>query len=87
MIKYFSKEYGYADLCRRSANFGVFAGARRYAFTEGKSKGVEAVDIVTGGGLRYLVVPDRGLDIAAAEFKGVPLVYLSQTGIVAPPER
>lgn len=84
MLEYFSKSYSYEDLRKRSANFNVFAGAKKIHFLEGKAKGVEAIEVNTGGGLRYTVLPDRGMDISFAEYKGIPLAYISQSGIVAP---
>jgi len=60
------------------------AGARRYEFADGKAKGVEAVEIRTGSGLQFTVLPGRGMDIAWSEYRGVPLNYFSKTGVVSP---
>ncbi len=60
------------------------AGAKRYEFLDGKAKGVEAVDIKTGSGFEYTVLPGRGMDIAHCSFKGIPLSYISKTKIVSP---
>ncbi|OGO81596.1 MAG: hypothetical protein A2Y21_03790 [Clostridiales bacterium GWC2_40_7] len=84
MLKYFGKQYDYTELNKRVANFSQLAGARRFIFNSGKSKGVEAVDVRTGSGLTYIVLLDRGFDIAWAEYKGVPLSYISGTGVVSP---
>jgi len=83
MLNYFGKNYGYKALTDRVGNFSQLAGARRYAFSCGRSKGVEAVDIRTGTGLNYTILPDRALDIAFAEFKGIPLGFMSPAGVVA----
>lgn len=85
MLKYFGKEYGYKTLVDYTGDFSQLAGIKRYAFTCGKSKGVEAVDIRTGSGLGYTVLLDRALDIAWAEYKSIPLAYMSPAGIVSPP--
>lgn len=50
----------------------------------GPGRGVRIAWVNTGGGLRYKVVIDRGLDIADAEFMGQSLTWHSPTGIVAP---
>lgn len=59
-------------------------GTRHYLFADGKAKGVEAVEITTGAGLQFTVLPGRGMDIAWTQYRGVPLNYMSKTGIVAP---
>lgn len=65
-------------------NISQLGGTRRYVFADGKAKGVEAVEIRTGAGLQFTVLPGRGMDIAWTEYRGVPLNYMSKTGVVAP---
>ena len=65
-------------------NISQIAGLRRYEFSDGKAKGVEAVEVHTGSGLTFTVLPGRGMDIAWSEYRGVPLSYMSKTGIVSP---
>jgi len=50
----------------------------------GPGRGVRIAWVNTGGGLRYKVVIDRGLDIADAEFLGRSLTWHSLTGVTAP---
>lgn len=59
-------------------------GVKRYCFTSGKARGVEAFDVNNGAGLQYTVVPDRGMDIHHLSFKGIPISFLSKNGLVAP---
>lgn len=75
---------GGKELLRFTGDMSQFAGAKRYAFTEGKEKGVEGVDVKTGTGFEYTVLPGRGMDIAYCSYKGVPVSYMSKTGIVGP---
>jgi len=84
MIKFFNKEYSFKELEERVGDFSQLAGVKRYSFTSGRSKGVEAVDVKTGSGLEYTILLDRALDIAWAEYKGIPLAYMTQAGVVAP---
>jgi len=72
------------SLMKYMGNMSQLAGAKRYEFIDGKAKGVEAVDIRTGTGFEYTVLPGRGMDIAYCSFKGVPISYISKTGIVSP---
>lgn len=51
---------------------------------DGPGRGVRIAWVNTGGGLRYKVVIDRGLDIADAEFLGQSLTWLSYAGIRRP---
>ena len=46
---------------------------------------MEAVEVHTGSGLTFTVLPGRGMDIAWSEYRGVPLSYMSKTGIVGAP--
>lgn len=50
----------------------------------GPGQGTRIAWVNTGGGLRYKVVVDRGLDIADAEFLGQSLTWHSFTGVTAP---
>lgn len=69
---------------RRYGNIRQLGGLKRYVFSDGKARGVEAVDVETGGGLRFTVLPGRGMDISELRYRGVPLAYLSKTGVTAP---
>ncbi len=71
-------------LQRHVGDISQIAGLKRYALSEGKAKGIDAVDIKTGSGLNFTVLPGRGMDIAWAEFQGIPFGYISKTGIVSP---
>ena len=52
--------------------------------TDGPGRGARRLRVVNGGGLEFDVHPDRALDIGAATFDGLPLAWLSSTGISAP---
>jgi hypothetical protein len=70
-------------LMKRMGDPSQLAGTRRYELLEGRAKGVEAIDFRTGTGLFFTVLPGRGMDIAWAEYKGVPIGYISKTGVVS----
>lgn len=55
-------------------------GTRHYTLTQGFSRGVNAIDVRTGGGLEYTILPDRGLDISLASYRGENLTYLTPNG-------
>jgi hypothetical protein len=52
--------------------------------TNGPGRGARRLRVVNGGGLEFEVHPDRALDVGAATFDGIPLAWLSSTGIGAP---
>lgn len=72
------------EVLKRVGDISQIAGALPFEYSSGKAKGTAAVEIRNGSGLRFVVLIDRGMDIAYAEINGVPLSYISKTGIVAP---
>ena len=67
-------------MCRGHLQLG---GIRTFTLNDGNEVGVRAVEIRTGTGFRFLVLPDRGMDIAEAEFAGRSLCWRSGTGNVS----
>jgi hypothetical protein len=59
-------------------------GCRHYSLSDGWGRGMRATDINTGNGLQYTVLPDRGMDISLASYKGTNLVYLTCNGETHP---
>lgn len=57
------------------------AGAREYVLTDGPARGLRAIDVYTGSGFEFTVLPDRGMDIAHARFNGVPIAYVTKMGL------
>ncbi|MBR5451409.1 MAG: aldose 1-epimerase family protein [Clostridia bacterium] len=79
------KFWDYKNLDKdKIGNISQIAGVRRYEFAEGKAKGVEALEIHTGAGLEFTVLPGRAMDIAWTEYRGIPLNYMAKSGVVAP---
>lgn len=68
-------------LRKRLGSMSQLAGIKRYRLSEGRADGVDAVDVRTGTGFSYTVLPGRGMDIAWTEYKGVPISYMSSTGV------
>ncbi|GAA2226846.1 aldose 1-epimerase family protein [Herbiconiux moechotypicola] len=56
----------------------------RFVEDDGPARGARRFRVVNGGGLEFDVHPDRGLDIGAASYNGVPLAWISSTGITRP---
>jgi hypothetical protein len=60
------------------------AGARGCVLTDGKADGVRAVEVNTGSGFSFTVLPGRGMDIPFASHKGRSLAFFSPSGITSP---
>lgn len=83
MVRLFGINYDKSELYRRIGDISQVGGVKYYELRDGNEKGVEALDFRTGSGLRFTVLPGRGMDISYAEYKGIPLCWRSPTGDVA----
>ena len=83
-MKPWAPETDRASCVRQLGHMRQLCGLTRYTFSEGKARGVEAVDFDTGGGLRFSLLPGRGMDIGALSYRGVPVAYIAKPGITAP---
>src|SRR5215204_1951267 len=72
------------DLLRRVGRLEQVAGIEPFVFDDGHERGVRALRVRTGTGFSFTVIPDRGLDIGAAEYNGMALAWSSPTGVVGP---
>lgn len=70
----------------RLINPSQAGGIDAYTIADGPGRGVRVLCVNTGGGLRYRVLVDRGLDIDQAFFNQHSLAFLTHQG-VSPPTR
>lgn len=73
-----------SNILKYIGNLSQIGTCRHYTLSDGWARGMRATDINTGSGLQYTVLPDRGLDISLASFKGKNLVYLTCNGETHP---
>jgi hypothetical protein len=73
-----------AEVLDRVGSLDQIARIDSFVDTEGAERGARRLRVITGGGLEYDVHPDRALDIGAASLDGMPLAWLSSTGISDP---
>jgi hypothetical protein len=59
-------------------------GIESYTFDNGPARNTRALLVNTGGGLRYRILPDRGLDIDQAFFNQHSLTLLAHKGVTPP---
>ena len=78
------KEYTREQVLERTGHPAQLGGTRRYVLNDGLGKGTEAIDVECGEGFRFTVLPDRGMDISRASYRGHNLVYLTPNGEVHP---
>jgi Domain of unknown function (DUF4432) len=72
------------ELRRRIGRLDQVADIEPLVLDDGPARGVRALRVGTGSGLSFTILPDRGMDLGAAEHRGVPLAWLLHTGVVAP---
>jgi hypothetical protein len=84
MVELYGQRFKKRELLKRVGDMSQIAGARLSELQSGKAKGVTAVDVRTGSGFSFTVLPSRCLDISWAGYKEFPLSYVSPTSVVAP---
>ncbi len=78
------KEYSRREAERRIGSLRQLGGIRSCELSDGRARGVRALEVATGSGLAFTILPDRGMDISDFIFKGVNLVYHTSSGIAHP---
>lgn len=81
---FFNKRLPRNELLRRIGNISQVAGAQRLVCNEGIGKGTSVIRVRNGGGLDFSVIPDRSMDILDVYYRGVPLAWISKSGLVHP---
>jgi len=84
MPYYVGKKWDRTELLSFIGNPNQAAGARSSVLSDGKADGVRAIDVYTGGGLNFTILPGRGMDIPFAFYKGINFSYFSPCGITSP---
>ena len=75
MAKLYGKEMRKEEILSYVGNLSQLIDARECVLSSGKAEGVRAIDVKTGSGLNFCVLPSRGLDIAWADFQGKALSF------------
>jgi hypothetical protein len=84
MTRFDDHDLGRHELMRRVGSLAQLGGVELVQLEEGHSRGMRAIELRTGSGLRFRVMPDRGLDVGFAEYRGVGLCWLPAKGLAAP---
>jgi len=78
------KEYTRENLLKRIGDTSQLFGVRKSVLDDGAGRGMRVIDVNTATGLRFTVLPDRGMDIGECTYKGIPISFVSKTGYVSP---
>lgn len=65
-------------------NIEQIAGIREATLRGGRADGVRIAEVHNAAGLRYTVVPDRGMDLYDLSYKGINLSFQSKNGLLSP---
>jgi hypothetical protein len=72
------------DLLSHIGRLSQIGGISHFVHAEGKAKGTGTLRVRTARGLEFWVVPDKGMDIYEASFRGRSLCWHSPMGMVHP---
>jgi len=81
---FFGREYSREQLLQHCGSTRQLGRILSCELNDGRERGVRALVFQTATGFSFTVVPDRGMDIAYADYLGRSLCWVSPTGIVAP---
>ena len=71
------------ELLKQIGSVEQIGGIRDYTYNDGKKKGVRAIEINTGK-IRFIILPDRCMDISEAYYKNQAVSWISKTGVTSP---
>ena len=80
MVTLYGRTYTQRELLARVGSVAQIGGVREVVLQDGHARGARAAEFETGTGLTFSVLLDRGLDIAAAKYRGASLAWESATG-------
>ena len=84
MVHLFQRDWSRQELVRHTGNINQIAGIQPLEACDGLERGSRLIQVWTGSGLTFNVLPDRGMDIAACQYKGMSLTWRSATGDAHP---
>ena len=84
MSQLYGKSWSRAELRAYAGNIDQLGGVRLGELSDGRARGLRVADFDTGGGLSFTVLLDRGMDIGAARYRGVPIAWQANPGLAAP---
>ncbi|MEM4311086.1 MAG: aldose 1-epimerase family protein [Nitrososphaerales archaeon] len=83
MVQLFNSYFNKKELLRFIGSIDQLGGVKIMELSEGFEKGVR-IALLKNGELTLTLALDRNMDIANAEYRNVPLAWISPTGITSP---
>lgn len=84
MVRLYGQDWSADELRRHVGTMDQLAGITAGERTDGPGRGVRTLEVQTGSGLAFTVLPERGMDLGEARLNGVPLTWQSAMGVVHP---
>lgn len=84
MVQLFGRSWTRQELVEYVSKTSQLGGVRLGELQNGIARGVRTAEFETGSGFGFTVLLDRGMDIAAAKYRGASLVWESSTGPAHP---
>lgn len=84
MPRLWGRAWSREEILERVGREDQIATIRASAASEGLARGARFLDVETGGGLSFRILPDRGADIGACRYQGRPIAWIAPPGEVHP---
>ena len=84
MTQFDHKQWSRQELLRHTGSMDQVAGIRLLEAADGMERGSRLMQVWTGSGLTFNILPDRAMDISTCQYKGVSLAWRSAIGDAAP---
>ena len=84
MVQLYGRSWTQRELLKHVGSLSQVGGVRQNMLQEGNARGVRTAEFETGTGFAFNVLLDRGMDIAAAKYRGSSLAWEATPGPVHP---
>lgn len=75
---------GRREILARAGALAQVAGFRHVTLEDGQGRGQRVIEVESGGGLSFDILPDRTLDIGQLRWRGVPVAWMGPNGLRSP---
>ncbi len=83
-MRLYGKQWTRREIEARVGSVAQIGGVRRLTLTEGKEAGTEVIEVRTGAGLSFEIIPSKGMDISLAQLWGTPISWQASNGNAHP---
>ena len=80
MVELFGRSWSRTELAARAGGLAQLAGVELIELADGPERGVRVLGFRTGSGLSFQVAVERGFDLLAADYRGIPIGWRSPVG-------